>query len=54
MKNLFRFLVIVVITIITTCSCASSHVCTGVVSKSVINKYKPVKNNFVKAKYHLN
>lgn len=54
MKTLFKIVVMLVITAITTCSCTSSHVCTGVVSKQVINKYKPVKNNFVKAKYHLN
>lgn len=47
MKKVIGVLLIVV----ALTSCASSHICTGVVSKDVVNKYKPAKHNFAKAKY---
>ena len=52
MKKKIMLLVGLVLLLVT--SCASHRTCTGTVSKAVINKYKPVKNNFVKAKYHFN
>jgi hypothetical protein len=46
-----KTVIIMLITVLALTSCTSSHLCTGVVSKQVINKYKPVKRNFAHAKY---
>jgi len=41
----------VLIIVLALTSCASSHLCTGVISKEVVNKYKPAKKTFARSKY---